>query len=96
MAQKLEAAAEKRGHKLMELQEWRRGSGVLWVSELLLADGRTPRRRYSEQLRAASGADEARLKRILFDPGRSEAGPTRRTEMTDEAQQRSRHGRWSA
>ena len=74
----LEAAAEKRGRKLMELQEWRRGNGVLWVSELQRADGRTPRRRYSEQLRAASGADEARLKRILFGPGRSEAGPTRR------------------
>ena len=74
----LEAAAEKRGRKLMELQEWRRGNGVLWVSELLRADGRTPRRRYSEQLRAASGADEARLKRIRFGPGRSEAGPTRR------------------
>ena len=29
---------------------------------------RTPRRRYSEELRAASGADEARLKRILFGP----------------------------
>ena len=62
----------------MELQEWRRGNAVLWVSELLRADSRTPRRRYSEELRAASGADEARLKRILFGPGRSEAEPTRR------------------
>ena len=70
----LEVAAEKRGRKLTELQKWRRGNGVLWVSKLLRADGRTPRRRYSEQLRAASGADEARLKRILFGPGRSEAG----------------------
>ena len=51
---------------------------MLWISELLRADGRTPRRRYSEQLRAASGADEARLRRILFGPGRSEAGPARR------------------
>ena len=56
---------------MKELQEWRRGNGVLWVSELLRADGRTPRRRYSEQLRAASGADEARLRRVLFGPGRS-------------------------
>ena len=64
----LEASAEKRGRKLMELQEWRRGGRVLWVSELLRADGRTPRRRYSEELRVASGADEARLKRILFGP----------------------------
>ena len=62
----------------MELQGWRQGNWVLWVSELLRADGRTPRRRYSDQLRAASGADEARLKRLLFGPGRSEAGPTRR------------------
>ena len=53
----LEAAGETRGHKLTELQEWRHGHGVLWVSELLRADGRTPRRRYSEELRAASGAD---------------------------------------
>ena len=30
------------------------------------------------QLRAASGADEARLRRILFGPGRVEAGPARR------------------
>jgi len=74
----LEAAAVKRGRQLPELQEWRRGNGVLWVSELLRADGRTPRRRYSAQLRAASGADEARLRRILFGPGRSEAGPARR------------------
>ena len=53
----LEAAGETRGRKLMELQEWRHGHGVLWVSELLRVDGRTPRRRYSEELRAASGAD---------------------------------------
>ena len=72
----LEAAAVKRGRNLMKLQEWRRGNGVLWVSELLRADGRTPRRWYSEQLRAVSGADEARLKRILLGPGRIEA-PTR-------------------
>ena len=57
----LEAAAVKRGRQLMEIQKWRRGHGVLWVSELLRADGRTPRRRYLTQLRAASGADEARL-----------------------------------
>ena len=70
-----------RGRKLTELPEWRRGHGVLWVSELLRADGRTPRRRYSAALRAASGADEARLRRILFGPGRSEAGPARRATL---------------
>ena len=59
----LEDAAVKRGRHLMEIQKWRRGHGVLWVSELLRADGRTPRRRYLAQLRAASGADEARLRR---------------------------------
>ena len=86
----LEAAGEKRGRKLMELQEWRRGNGVLWVSKLLRADGRTPRRRYIAELRAASGADEARLKRVLFGPGRSEAGPTRRV-----VRQRLKRGRRS-
>ena len=35
----LEAAGKMRGRKLTELQEWRRGHGVLWVSELLRADG---------------------------------------------------------
>ena len=74
----LEAAAARPGRQLAELQEWRRGNGVLWVSELLCADDRTPRRRYLEQLREASGADEARLRRIVFGPGCSEAGPTRR------------------
>ena len=78
----------------MELHEWRRCNGVLWVSELLRADGRTPRRRYSGQLRAASGADEARLKRILFGPGRSEAGPTRRVSATLEAWTTVRVGDW--
>ena len=74
----LEAAAVKRGRQLSELQKWRRGHGVLWVSELLRVDGRTPRRQYLAQLRAASGADEARLRRMLFGPGRTEAGPARR------------------
>ena len=80
---------------MKELQEWRRGNGVLWVSELLRADGRTPRRRYSEQLRAASGADEARLRRVLFGPGRSEAGPARRVgPVTLEAWTTVRAGDW--
>ena len=74
----LEAAGKMCGRKLTELQEWRRGHSVLWVSELLRADGHTPRRRYATALRATSGADEARLRRILFGPGRSEAGPARR------------------
>ena len=68
-----------RDRKLAELQEWRRGCGVLWVSEMLRADGRTPRQRYTAALRVASGgADLARLRRILFGSGRIEAGPTRR------------------
>jgi len=74
----LEAAAAKRVRQLAELQKWRRRHGVLWVSELLRVDGRTPRRRYLAQLRAASGADEAQLRRVLFGPGRVEAGPARR------------------
>jgi hypothetical protein len=91
----LEAAAAKRGRQVKELQEWRRGNGVLWVGELLRADGRTPRRRYSEQLRAASGADEARLRRVLFGPGRSEAGPARRVGPTAlEAWSTVRAGDW--
>ena len=53
----LEAAGETRGRKLTELKERHRGHGVLWISELLRVDGRTPRRRYSAELRAASGAE---------------------------------------
>ena len=91
----LEAAAAKPGRQLKELQNWRRGHGVLWVSELLRADGRTPRRRYMAQLRAASGADEARLRRILFGPGRIEAGPARRVGLpTLEAWTTVRTGDW--
>ena len=91
----LEAAAAKPGRQLKELQNWRRGHGVLWVSELLRADGRTPRRRYMAQLRAASGADEARLRRILFGPGRVEAGPARRVGLpTLEAWTTVRTGDW--
>ena len=74
----LEAAGKMRGRKLTELQEWRRGHGVLWFGEMLRADGRTPRRRHATALRAASGDGESRLRRILFGPGRSEAGPARR------------------
>ena len=91
----LEAAAAKPGRQLKELQSWRRGHGVLWVSELLRADGRTPRRHYMAQLRAASGADEARLRRILFGPGRIEAGPARRVGLpTLEAWTTVRTGDW--
>ena len=91
----LEAAAAKRGRQLTELQQWRRGHGVLWVSELLRVDGRTPRRRYSAQLRAASGEEEARLRRVLFGPGRLEAGPARRVGLpTLEAWTAVRTGDW--
>ena len=91
----LEGAAAKTGRQLKELQKWRRGHGVLWVSELLRADGRTPRRRYMAQLRAVSGADEARLRRILFGPGRVEAGPARRVGLpTLEAWTTVRTGDW--
>ena len=74
----IESASKMRDRKLSEFQEWRRGCGVLWVSEVLRADGRTPRQRYTAALRAAGGADLARLRRILFGPGRVEVGPARR------------------
>ena len=84
-----------RGRKLTELMKWRRGHGVLWVSELLRADGRTPRWRYANALRAASCADEARLRRILFGPGRIEAGPARRVGFAaTEARTTVRVGDW--
>ena len=74
----VEAAGKTRDRKLPEFQAWLRGCGVLWVSEMLRTDGRTPRRRYKEALRTAGSADLARLRRILFGPGRAEDGPTRR------------------
>ena len=47
------------------------------------------------QLSAASGADEARLRRILFGPGRIEAGPARRVGLrTLEAWTTVRTGDW--
>ena len=67
--------------KLASFQAWRRAAKVMWVSELLRADGRTLRTRFDRDLqrRARNCEEEAfRLYMVAFGHGRTRPGTRRR------------------
>ena len=80
----LTAAGEGKGLKdseLANMQKWRRDNKVMWVSELLRADGRTLRQRFTVGLKHAvtnCEPDAMRLCKIAFGSGRTAPGPTAR------------------
>ena len=59
--------------EVTELQRWRRGCNVMWVGELLRADGRTLRTRFAAELRQHiwnCEADAQRICNVTFGRGR--------------------------
>ena len=80
----LTAAGEGKGLKdseLANMQRWRRDNKVMWVSELLRADGRTLRRRFTAGLNNAvtnCEPDAMRLCKLAFGSGRTAPALTAR------------------
>ena len=80
----LTAAGDGKGLKdseLANMQKWRRDNKVMWVSELLRADGRTLRQRFTVGLKHAVAncePDAMRLCKIAFGSGRTALGPIAR------------------
>ena len=68
--------------KLASFQIWRRAAKVMWVSELLRADGRTLRTRFDSDLqRRARNCEEEALRLCMMAFGHGRTRPARRRRM---------------
>ena len=65
--------------ELASFQAWRRAANVMWVSELLCADGRTLRSRFDQDLqRRASNCEVDALRLCMVSFGHGRTRPARR------------------